>query len=753
MKKFLGSKLVLSLVALVILASAFLIPSLWHHAPAAHAANGDFVAEVTFSQNCGSSIGVGITYDGANLWYSCYNSSPDLYRADPHTGTVTASYTIAGGLGSLAYDANSNEIWAGWGNSTDSSAANVRLIKLDGSKNVTSNFVQFQAPQALVCGLDDGLAYDGTDNTLFLSDDCSQTIYHYDATGTLLGSSAWAGAAAGSNCYNSGLGLGGNLLFQGSDGCSHVYVTDKTTPSGPVKFDFSTIVSSDPNFRDEGLTCDPNTFASQGKQVMWSKEAYSPMRAHAYEIPNGSCGYGGKPVDLFSNCDDFKQNLMPSGFAVTPTCNPGDTTKPYVQTPWNHDLLGLAPNTYTVGGYGCLLSSSADVFRVDGTQTLPNGQVLDPGTLNHYLQSVKGAFTPGTAELDTPIAAAALGYSEQQLFPRSQGWLPELTAALKQGELPIISVHNQGHWIVLYEGVNEVNGAFTDFRILDPWVNSGVNGDNSGKLLSAVYGSGGSIQNLIAPMRVVLYSKNNLPKRTFVWQGHSPIELLVTAPNGAQTGFVPGTQTTIQNIPSTSYGTLPDLTDDNPDGLPPLPGSVSFQMDDPVAGTYALQVIGTGTGPYHLEFAEADAGGSTSDYILAGNTVPGAIDTYLITVSSTPGQPVSIQLQVQVDVKPGEDPPAINPNSKGVTPVAILSTSTFDASTIDPKSVKFGPKRVSAVHSALEDVNGDGRLDLVLQFPTDQTGITSGDTQACLTGATTAGVSIGGCDTITTTSS
>src|SRR5712692_6179007 len=140
MNRFLRSKLVLSLVALIILAGAFLIPSLRQHAPAAHAANGDFVAEVTFSQDCGSGIGVGITFDGANLWYSCYDSSPDLYRADPHTGTVTASYTIAGGLGSLAYDANSNEIWAGWGNSTDSSAANVRLIKLDGSKNVTSNF-------------------------------------------------------------------------------------------------------------------------------------------------------------------------------------------------------------------------------------------------------------------------------------------------------------------------------------------------------------------------------------------------------------------------------------------------------------------------------------------------------------------------------------------------------------------------------------------------------------------------------------
>jgi triacylglycerol esterase/lipase EstA (alpha/beta hydrolase family) len=58
-----------------------------------------------------------------------------------------------------------------------------------------------------------------------------------------------------------------------------------------VLYDFPTAIAGDPNFRDEGLTCDTNTFA--GEQVMWSKEAYSPMRAHAFVIPTGSCGVGG----------------------------------------------------------------------------------------------------------------------------------------------------------------------------------------------------------------------------------------------------------------------------------------------------------------------------------------------------------------------------------------------------------------------------------------------------------------------------
>ncbi len=257
----------------------------------AYAARGDLVATVTFSQSCGSGIGVGIAYDGTNLWYSCYNSSPDLYRADPVTGQVTASYTIAGGLGALAYDANRNAIWAGWGGLN---TGQVYLIQLDGSKNVVPpTAVAFNATDATISEIDDGLAYDGQTDSLYISPDGSTVIHHYDTNGNHLidgpnqnGDFTWAG----NSCYNSGLAIGGNLLYEGSDGCSHVWVVDKTNPTSSV-FNFST-----GDVRDEDLECDTNTFASQGKHVMWSKEAYEPMRAHAFEIDFGSCGVGGNPA-------------------------------------------------------------------------------------------------------------------------------------------------------------------------------------------------------------------------------------------------------------------------------------------------------------------------------------------------------------------------------------------------------------------------------------------------------------------------
>jgi hypothetical protein len=253
------------------------------------AATGDLVGTAHFSQQCGGfqGIGVGVTFDGTNLWYSCAESTPDLLRADPHTGQVTASYTIGGGIGALAYDATHNVIYAGWGNG--SNEGNIYSIQLDANRNITGSAVKFMAPGAIVCGLDDGLAYDGSNDTLYVSDDCSTTIHHYDTSGNELGSFPWAG----SGCYNSGLALGDQLIFEGADGCSTVYVVDKSA-SQTVKYQFSTAVGGDPNFRDEGLSCDTSSFP--GKDVMWSKEAYAPERAHAFEVPAGSCGVGGLPA-------------------------------------------------------------------------------------------------------------------------------------------------------------------------------------------------------------------------------------------------------------------------------------------------------------------------------------------------------------------------------------------------------------------------------------------------------------------------
>jgi hypothetical protein len=109
-------------------------------------------------------------------------------------------------------------------------------------------------------------------------------------------------------------------------------------------------------------------------------------------------------------------------------------------------------------------------------------------------------------------------------------------------------------------------------------------------------------------------------------------------------------------------------------------------------------------------------------------------------------------IYVDIDIKPGSYPNSINIKKNGVTPVAILTTDDFDATTVDPLTVEFGPNGATEALNTgyIEDADGDGDLDLVLHFNTQETGIQCGDTSTTLTGETYDGRRIEGSDTIKT---
>jgi hypothetical protein len=156
-----------------------------------------------------------------------------------------------------------------------------------------------------------------------------------------------------------------------------------------------------------------------------------------------------------------------------------------------------------------------------------------------------------------------------------------------------------------------------------------------------------------------------------------------------------------------------------------------------------------------LVFNRQEAVNSLQTPVIAGRffqTIQGMVGTNYFSAQS----PIVLldAFNVAIDIKPGSYPNSINLGSQGNVPVAILSSPSFDATTVDPSTVTLADAKVrvkgkkNELMASKVDVNGDGLLDLLVHIDTTSLELSSTDVEAVLKGMTYGGDPVVGKDSV-----
>ncbi len=372
----------------------------------AQAAPGDLIRTITVSPapacdgfDAHITLSVGIAFDGKELLVSCSNTNAAqneiITRVDPSSGANLGTYTISGmvsgeGIGAISWDADVGQLWIATATVIPQKVYSALLNKTLGTGVATFRFAHTLGGLPIV----DGLAYDGTDKTLWLSPDISDTIYHYSQGGVLLGSHSGLTAALGGH-GNSGIAVASaTALYLSNNGGFQIYVTDKAFTS------FTLFAST--TTRLEGLACDNTDFAPLGS--LWSKDTYDWV-LRAFEVPAGQCAPGGDPA-ITATGTPFSalEGASASGTVATFTDpDPKATAAEYAATiDWGDatssagTISGPAGGPFTVTG--------THVYQQEGSYTVTT-TIADLDNVGNFA-SVSSAATVGDAALAASCAAA-----------------------------------------------------------------------------------------------------------------------------------------------------------------------------------------------------------------------------------------------------------------------------------------------------------------------------------------------------------
>lgn len=246
--------------------------------------------------------GIGVAYDGTNIWYSCAGESKlrktnlagdDLGFVDTLVGVTPIS------VDAVAWDSDLGVLWAGELVDTGGAVGNdtCRIYTIDPVTGAATTEFD-RTDTGCTFSFFDGLTVDNVTDTLYYSPDVQKYILHLSKAGVALPGSPIdfetltsgpdacpAHEPIGSDdplvdgCPNSGLAIGiDGTLFAGTNGAGKIVMLD------PVAETFSGVFGTVTG-RDEDLECGPLV---EGKETILSRD-YETGRIDVLEAPEGTC--------------------------------------------------------------------------------------------------------------------------------------------------------------------------------------------------------------------------------------------------------------------------------------------------------------------------------------------------------------------------------------------------------------------------------------------------------------------------------
>jgi hypothetical protein len=112
---------------------------------------------------------------------------------------------------------------------------------------------------------------------------------------------------------------------------------------------------------------------------------------------------------------------------------------------------------------------------------------------------------------------------------------------------------------------------------------------------------------------------------------------------------------------------------------------------------------------------------------------------------------IPVQSAITVDIYPNRTPNRVFLSRNYTLYVSVLGSETFDVTTLNSSTVKFGKTGTEASPMRaplIRDLNGDCYLDAMYGFMTYDCGFALGDTQGWLKGSTASGIPVEGSDSV-----